>query len=96
MLVTWKTVYIALKSLQPTEKVCDLPVTDILNLETDQNVSHVYAEVPAEIGDEDFQETGRPFAPSPIVPEKRTDLYSPLTPIRNPAVAFPTMVPSVS
>lgn len=53
MSVTWKTVYTALKALQPAEKVREHPVTGILNLETDLNVSHV--EVPAELGDEDPQ-----------------------------------------
>lgn len=77
--------------MQPAEKVCEHPVTDILNLETDLNVSHVYAEVPAELGDEDPQEPGYPFGPGPIDPEKGSDLYPPLTPIKNSAAAFPTM-----
>lgn len=59
-------------------------------METDLNVSHVYAEVPAEIGDEDPQEPGRPFDPGPVDPEKGTDLYSSLTLIKNSGVVFPT------
>ncbi|GAB0208600.1 endogenous retrovirus group K member 10 Gag polyprotein-like [Grus japonensis] len=104
VLITWRVVYTALRTLLPAEQVLQKVNDSILppaetntrkesrSLELiDPELESDYAEVVTEpLLSEGGADPGDPFDPGPVDPERQPDLYPPLTPVKAMAASAPT------